>query len=192
MDFVITLIIHNSTDGSLESRVHVEVMWHKTSPELQIRSRQPCWRWFSCTIRTTKWTVGNEQWLKAANSLVWLDKVEKLWLHIPNHTTANTPLPTPPHPGYKPCSVPSRWETGLIHDGAPIVRNFHFLLMLHHSFALLLTSKVSKAHCCQEERTSSLSIWKINCECLRCSARYVFIAHLNMPGGQQFDRYNHT
>lgn len=34
MDFV---IIQNSTGGSLEPRIHVDVMWHKTSPEPQIR-----------------------------------------------------------------------------------------------------------------------------------------------------------
>lgn len=32
----------------------------------------------------------------------------------------------------------SRWETGLILDGAPIVCNIPFLLMLHHSFAMFL------------------------------------------------------
>lgn len=164
MDFVITLIIQNSTDGSLEPHIHVEVMWHKHHlnfrfglKPLMAASRHADGG-FPAPYCTTKWTVGNEQWLKAANSLVWLDKVEKLWLHITNHTTANTPLPTPPHPGYKSCLVPSRWERGLIHDGAPIVHNFHFLLMLHHSFALLLSSKVWKAHCCHGECTSLLSI----------------------------------
>lgn len=95
----------NSIDGSLEPHIHEDVVWPKTSPEhysIQIKTghgnRAPWWRRLSCTILYTKWTVRNDQWLKAAtNSLVWLDKVEKLWLHITGTTRLKTAHCQHPH-----------------------------------------------------------------------------------------------
>lgn len=104
MDFVITLFIHNSTDSSLEPRIHVDVMWHKTSPELQIwiktghGSRAPCWRWFSCTILYHK--VDCRKWavIKSSKFLGLAGQSgETLAAHYKphdrKHSAANTPTP---------------------------------------------------------------------------------------------------
>lgn len=95
---------------------------------------------------------------------VWLEREEKLAAHYEphdwKHSASNTLTPR-----LHAVLGSSRWETGRILNGASIVCNIHFLLMLLHSsswVASMAWKPYLIKHCCHGVCASFFSIYKIN------------------------------